>query len=147
MSYNAAFMGCWAYVEISLGIIVTCSLSLPKLYETKGKKLKNFLSDITKPFTSFTSLATLVRSNRHGATSSDRTTRTGATKTQTPSEYDLSLNLITCHLSWPDVPPLPKHIPLILNDQYQPTCQPTRGEIRNKMLLPCNGSQSQKQNN
>ena len=125
VSYNAAFMGCWAYVEISLGIIVICSIPLPKLYETKGKKVRNFLSDITRPFTSFSSLATLLRSARHGTTISDRTTRTGATKIQTPSEYDISLDLTTCHLSWPDVPPLPAHNLSNLTDQYQPKYQPS----------------------
>lgn len=52
ISYNVAWMGLWAYAEIGLGIIVICTLSLPKFIEVKGKKVRIFLSGITRPFSS-----------------------------------------------------------------------------------------------
>ncbi|KAL8749337.1 MAG: hypothetical protein Q9199_007748 [Rusavskia elegans] len=52
ISYNVAWMGLWAYAEIGLGIIVICTLSLPKFFEVKGKKVRIFLSGITRPFSS-----------------------------------------------------------------------------------------------
>lgn len=54
ISYNVAWMGLWAYAEIGLGLIVICTLSLPKFIEVKGKKLRIFLSSITRPFSSST---------------------------------------------------------------------------------------------
>ena len=120
VSYNATFLGCWAYVEISMGIIVICSLSLPKLYETKASKLKKVFLDIKKSVTSSTSRATLVPSTRLGATLSRQTTRSRGFQTQTSSEYDLSLNLTNYHHPCPDVPPLPT---LDLNDEYLRSCQ------------------------
>ncbi|KAI4212864.1 MAG: hypothetical protein L6R36_009472 [Xanthoria steineri] len=52
ISYNVAWMGLWAYAEIGLGIIVICTLSLPKFIEVKGKKVRIFLSGITRSFSS-----------------------------------------------------------------------------------------------
>ncbi len=52
ISYNVAWMGLWAYAEIGLGLIVICTLSLPKFIEVKRKKLRLFLSSITRPFSS-----------------------------------------------------------------------------------------------
>ncbi|KAL8649407.1 MAG: hypothetical protein Q9226_005587 [Calogaya cf. arnoldii] len=40
VSYNSAFMGFWVFAEISLGIIVTCTFSLPKLVETMRLTLR-----------------------------------------------------------------------------------------------------------
>ncbi|KAI4247214.1 MAG: hypothetical protein L6R40_001557 [Gallowayella cf. fulva] len=65
ISYNVAWMGLWAYAEIGLGLIVICTLSLPKFIEVKGKKLRLFLSSITRPFSSRSgSWDKLRRSNR-----------------------------------------------------------------------------------
>ena len=52
ISYNVAWMGLWAYAEIGLGLIVICTLSLPKFIEVKGKKLRTFLSSFSLPFSS-----------------------------------------------------------------------------------------------
>ena len=52
ISYNVAWMGLWAYAEIGLGIIVICTLSLPKFIEVKGKKVRIYFSGITRPFSS-----------------------------------------------------------------------------------------------
>ena len=52
ISYNVAWMGLWAYAEIGLGITVICTLSLPKLIEVKGRKVRVFFSGIIQPFSS-----------------------------------------------------------------------------------------------
>ncbi|KAL9613858.1 MAG: hypothetical protein Q9204_008868 [Flavoplaca sp. TL-2023a] len=52
ISYNVAWMGLWAYAEIGLGIIVICTLSLPKFIEVKGQKVLVFFSGIIQPFSS-----------------------------------------------------------------------------------------------
>lgn len=55
VSYNTAWEGLWAFAEISFGIIVTCTLSLPKFIEAEGKRIRGAFSSLTKPFTSLTS--------------------------------------------------------------------------------------------
>ena len=55
VSYNTAWQGLWAFAEISLGIVVTCTFSLPKFIEAKGSKLRGIFSSLTRPFTSLTS--------------------------------------------------------------------------------------------
>ncbi|KAL8756519.1 MAG: hypothetical protein Q9199_002883 [Rusavskia elegans] len=64
VSYNAAWMGFWVFAEISLGIIVTSTFSLPKLIEARGKTMRIALSNLARPLGSFTSLRTLVRSTK-----------------------------------------------------------------------------------
>lgn len=39
VSYNIVAMGLWSYAEVALGIIVACTLSLPKLIQAKGWKM------------------------------------------------------------------------------------------------------------
>lgn len=57
VSYNTVWQGLWAFAEISLGIVVTCTFTLPKFIEAKGAKLRAVISSLTRPFTrSFTSL-------------------------------------------------------------------------------------------
>ena len=55
VSYNTAWQGLWAFAEISFGIIVTCTFTLPKFFEANGTKLRGVLSSIIRPFTSLTS--------------------------------------------------------------------------------------------
>ena len=55
VSYNTAWQGLWAFAEISFGIIVACTFSLPKLIEAKGTHLRSVFSSLTRPFTSLTS--------------------------------------------------------------------------------------------
>lgn len=55
VSYNTAWQGLWAFAEISLGIIVTCTFSLPKFIEAKGTKLRGIFSSLKRSFTSLTS--------------------------------------------------------------------------------------------
>lgn len=38
VSYSVAWQGSWAYVEVSLGLIVTCPLTLPRFNEAEGRR-------------------------------------------------------------------------------------------------------------
>lgn len=55
-SYNMAWMGLWSWAEIALGVIVACTLSLPKLVRAKSKEFGSFLSSIARPFNSLGSI-------------------------------------------------------------------------------------------
>ena len=48
-SYNSAWLGLWAFAEISVGISVTGTFLLPKFLEAEGPKLRGIL---VQPFTS-----------------------------------------------------------------------------------------------
>jgi len=69
VSYNAAWQGCWAYAEISLGLIVTCTIALPRLIEAKGKRLRAIISSISGPFRY---LVQLTSSTNNDASTYDR---------------------------------------------------------------------------
>ena len=53
VSHNGLFIGLWTEAEVSLGFIVACALSLPKLIQAKGSKLKRAMSKASSPFSSF----------------------------------------------------------------------------------------------
>lgn len=55
-SYEMAWMGLWSWAEVALGIIVACTLSLPKLVRAKSKEVGSMLSSFTRPFSSLRSL-------------------------------------------------------------------------------------------
>ena len=48
ISYNSVFTALWSYAECTFGVIVACTLSIPKLYQAKGGKLRVFLSGVAK---------------------------------------------------------------------------------------------------
>ena len=76
VSYNTAWQGLWAFAEISFGIIVTCTLLLPKFLEAKGAKLRGAFSYLTRPFASFGSggsFGILMRSSKDNAGSREAT--------------------------------------------------------------------------
>jgi nicotinic acid phosphoribosyltransferase len=50
VSYNVAWMGLCIIAEISLGIIVACMLSMPKLVEARGDWLATKLSGMSTAF-------------------------------------------------------------------------------------------------
>lgn len=66
VSYNIAWMALWTYAEIALGMIVACTLSLPRLVQAKGGKLSSMFSSLTRPFSSLKSsiLPSKGRSNK-----------------------------------------------------------------------------------
>jgi hypothetical protein len=43
MSYLSMLNAVWSYIECTLCITVACTLSIPKLYQVKGKKLRALL--------------------------------------------------------------------------------------------------------
>ena len=76
VSYNTAWQGLWAFAEITFGIIVTCTLLLPKFLEAKGARMRGILSSLQRPFTSFGSggsFSILMRSSRDKAGSREAT--------------------------------------------------------------------------
>lgn len=90
VSYNAAWMGFWIFAEISLGIIVTSTFSLPKLIEARGKTMRIALSNLARPLGSFTSLRTLVRSTRIDQSTSHTATFDQVTVDRIHSEMALT---------------------------------------------------------
>jgi hypothetical protein len=52
-TYYIAWMGVWSYAELALGIMISCFLTLPKLFQAHGIHLSSFFSSLTKPFSSF----------------------------------------------------------------------------------------------
>ncbi|KAI4255881.1 MAG: hypothetical protein L6R42_006511 [Xanthoria sp. 1 TBL-2021] len=90
VSYNAAWLGLWAYAEISLGIILISSFSLPKLIEARGKTMRIVLSNLARPLGSFTSLKTLIRSTRIDQSTSHTATFDQATVDRIHSETALT---------------------------------------------------------
>ena len=54
VSYNSAWLGLWAFAEISVGVSVTGTFLLPKFLEAEGPKLRGVLG---RPFTSLTRLS------------------------------------------------------------------------------------------
>jgi hypothetical protein len=52
VTYNSVFTALWSYAECTLGIIVACMLSLPKLYQAKGGRLRTMYSGLAKKFSS-----------------------------------------------------------------------------------------------
>lgn len=54
-SYELAWLGLWSWAELALGIMVACSLSLPKIYRAKwGRSQAKELSDTRTSSPSFT---------------------------------------------------------------------------------------------
>ena len=49
ISYNAAWMSLWSYAELSLGILVTCTLSVPKFAEAEGERIRRVYRRFTTP--------------------------------------------------------------------------------------------------
>lgn len=50
ITYNSVFTALWSYAECTLGIIVACMLSLPKLWQAKGGRLRNIYSSLARKF-------------------------------------------------------------------------------------------------
>lgn len=97
VSYNTAWQALWSYAEISLGMIVTCLLSLPKFIEVKGTKLRGFLSSLTRSFPSLTSgwsFGSLVQSKK--ITNASQDTIIGGSTMAGHSESDLPFSYQDC---------------------------------------------------
>lgn len=48
-SFELAWLGLWSWAELALGIIVTCSLSLPKIYRAKRSQPRSIVSSTSRP--------------------------------------------------------------------------------------------------
>lgn len=72
VSYNAAWQGFWAYAEISLGLIVTCTLTLPRLVKAKDKQLRAVMSSISGPFGSSVRLIRFTSCTNNDAATHDK---------------------------------------------------------------------------
>ena len=66
ISYNSAWLGLWAFAEISVGVSVTGTFFLPKFLEAEGPKLRGLLGQ------SFTSLARISGRQWENPTASSR---------------------------------------------------------------------------
>lgn len=60
ISYNTAWMGLWVLAEISLGIIVSCTFSLPRFVEAEGPRFRTVYRSVTKPLTSIPGFGSLL---------------------------------------------------------------------------------------
>lgn len=89
LSYNITWAGLWAYAEISFGIIVTCTLSLPKFIEAKGVKFHDAFSSFTRPFTSLTSIGSF---GSHGRSDKNTITREKVTRADTTDVFESNLS-------------------------------------------------------
>lgn len=50
VSWNGLFIGIWTTLEVSLVFVVACTLCLPKLIQSKGRKFRVALSYASAPF-------------------------------------------------------------------------------------------------
>lgn len=99
VSYYTHWQGLWAFVEISLGIIVACAFTLPKFIEAKGTKLRGVLSSLTRPFPSLSlggSFGSPMQSRKDTTASREATpdsvAMTGPSESHLPSthpDYDI----------------------------------------------------------
>jgi hypothetical protein len=51
VSYDSVFTAVWSYIECALGIVVACSLSVPKLFQAKGKNVRASVSKMSESLT------------------------------------------------------------------------------------------------
>ena len=66
-------------------------LSLPKLVEARGEKVRKMVSSITKPLHSFSSLRSLVQSTKTDSSTWGATTTDRGTDTQIHRETEIAL--------------------------------------------------------
>ena len=79
-SYNAAWLSLWSYAELSLGVLVTCTLSVPKFAKVEGERTRRACRIITMPFrSSVGSSNNFLRSAKEddGSATEDTSTRDG----------------------------------------------------------------------
>lgn len=105
-SYWTAWLGLWAFAEISLGLVMTGTFMLPKFFEVKGSRIRIFFSSFTRHFTSLgsgSSPGTDIRSRRTRVASQDEV-GLDSMPLGKPSKSDCSLSNHTY-----DIERLPSH--------------------------------------
>jgi hypothetical protein len=97
ISFHYGWSVLWSYAELSIGIIVACLLSVPKLAQAKGWKLEATISRIRKPFVSVGRLIPSAwRSRREKKESAQRTD--GTSTHQMAAETDVVFETGSYHL-------------------------------------------------
>jgi hypothetical protein len=48
VSYDSVFTAVWSYTECALGVVVACSLSVPKLIQAKKRNVRAFISKMSE---------------------------------------------------------------------------------------------------
>ena len=87
VSWNGLFIGIWTTLEVSLVFIVACTLCLPKLIQSKGKKMKTALS------TPFTAIPNIIRRKTNPQDGLDRnSTLSGQTVVSNSTWEDIELD-------------------------------------------------------
>lgn len=115
-SYNALWMTLWAYAEISLGIIVICTLTLPKFIDAKGKKLWGTFTKLARALKSCAPSKTLVRLSKltsSGAATRDREVAVHQFDSETGSSHstnDCVLEMGHSKTAWTESPAKPKAV-------------------------------------
>ncbi|OSS51858.1 hypothetical protein B5807_03940 [Epicoccum nigrum] len=56
VSWYGLFIGIWTTLEVALVFVVACTLCIPKLIQSKGKKVKKVLSHAATPFSAIPSM-------------------------------------------------------------------------------------------
>jgi hypothetical protein len=52
VTYDSMLNALWSYIECTLGLIIACTLSVPKLYQAKGNRIRAIFSELEKSFSS-----------------------------------------------------------------------------------------------
>lgn len=89
VSYNTAGEGLWALAEISFGIIVTCTLSLPKFIEAEGTRIRGVFSSLTRPLSPLKSVGSFGSLMQSKETTASQ--EAALDRIMGPSERDLPL--------------------------------------------------------
>lgn len=80
ISYESLFTAVWSWIECALGVIVACTLSIPKLVQAKGGSVRMAISKATRRFGSLTSSG---RGSDQGIQESSSTVRLSSIDPQT----------------------------------------------------------------
>lgn len=87
VSWNGLFIGIWTTLEVSVVFIVACTMCVPKLIQSKGKKMKSALS------TPFTAIPSMIRRKTEPKEGSDRdSTLSGQTVVPNSTWEDIELD-------------------------------------------------------
>ena len=86
VSWYGLFIGIWTTLEVALVFVVACTLCIPKLIQSKGKKVKKVLSHAATPFSAIPNMV-----KRRGGTQTDsqrNSAMSGQTIVEQTSNWD-----------------------------------------------------------
>ncbi|KAF9693693.1 hypothetical protein EKO04_008336 [Ascochyta lentis] len=90
VSWNSLFIGIWTTLEVSLVFVVACTLCLPKLIQSKGRKFRVALSYASAPFSAIPGIVR--RTTGSPENLKPRTSRGSQELEQTSPWEDVELN-------------------------------------------------------